>query len=155
MEYRGPMLVVKDMERSKAFYRKILEVDIVSDFGENVTFNGGLSLQTEESWIRFTGCDKEVFNYQNNTVEFYFEAKDFDGFIERTKGEELEFLRDVATMPWGQQVACFYDPDKHVIQVGEDLTVMVKRLAADGLTVDELGEKTFLGKEIVENMLSS
>lgn len=44
MEYRGPMLVVKDMERSKAFYRKILEVDIVSDFGENVTFNGGLSL---------------------------------------------------------------------------------------------------------------
>lgn len=155
MEYRGPMLVVKDMERSKAFYRKFLEVDIVSDFGENVTFNGGLSLQTEESWIRFTGCEKESFNYQNNTVEFYFETKDFDGFIERTKEEELDFLRDVATMEWGQKVECFYDPDKHVIQVGEDLTVMVKRLAADGMTVDELGEKTFLGKEMVENMLNS
>ena len=140
MEYRGPMLVVKDMERSKAFYRKFLEVDIVSDFGENVTFNGGLS---------------ESFNYQKNTVEFYFETKDFDGFIERTKEEELDFLRDIATMEWGQKVACFYDPDKHVIQVGEDLTVMVKRLAADGMTVEELGEKTFLGKEMVENMLNS
>ena len=155
MDYRGPMLVVKDMERSKAFYRKILEVAIVSDFGENVTFNGGLSLQTEESWIRFTGCDQEIFNYQSNTVEFYFETKDFDGFLERISGEELDFLRDVATMPWGQRVACFYDPDKHVIQVGEDLTVMVKRLAAEGMSVDELGEKTFLGKEMVENRLKS
>jgi hypothetical protein len=42
-----------------------------------------------------------------------------------------------------------------VIQVGEDLTVMVKRLAAEGMSVDELGEKTFLGKEMVENMLKS
>ena len=91
MDYQGPMLVVKDMERSKAFYRKILEVDIISDFGENVTFNGGLSLQTEESWIQFTGCSKESFNYQNNTVEFYFETKDFDGFIERIKNEDLDF----------------------------------------------------------------
>jgi hypothetical protein len=35
--------------------------------------------------------------------------KDFDGFIERTKEEELDFLRDVATMEWGQKVACFYE----------------------------------------------
>jgi hypothetical protein len=32
---------------------------------------------------------------------------------------------------------------------------MVKRLAAEGMSVDELGEKTFLGKEMVENMLKS
>lgn len=153
MKYHGPMLVVKDMERSKAFYRKILEVDIVSDFGENVTFNGGLSLQTEESWIRFTGCKAEDFTYKNNAVEFYFEAADFDGFIDRVQGEAVDFLREVATMPWGQKVACFYDPDGHVIQVGEDLTVMVKRLAANGMTVEELGEKTFLGQEMVEKML--
>ena len=93
------------------------------------------SLQTEESWIRFTGCEKESFNYQNNTVEFYFETKDFDGFIERTKEEELDFLRDIATNGVGAKgCVAFTDPDKHVIQVGEDLTVMVKRLAADGMT---------------------
>lgn len=73
----------------KAFYRKFLEW-ISFWFGENVTFNGGLSLQTEESWIRFWPWEKS-FNYQNNTVEFYFETKDFDGFIERTKEEELDF----------------------------------------------------------------
>lgn len=29
-------------------------------------------------------------------------------------------------MPWGQKVIRFYDPDKHIIEVGEDLSVLIR-----------------------------
>ncbi|KAF1297200.1 glyoxalase [Enterococcus sp. JM4C] len=153
MKYKGPMLVVKDIEQSKAFYTKILQVRVISDLGDNATLTGGLSLQTEESWLEFTNCQKDFFSYGGNVAEFYFEEPDFDAFIARIEHEDIEFLGEVATMPWGQKVIRFYDPDKHIIEVGEDLAVMVKRLHNEGLTIDELVKKTYMKKGIIERIL--
>ena len=55
MRYRNPLLVVRDLERSKAFYRKVLGLRVVADFGANVTLTGGVCLQTLESWAGFIG----------------------------------------------------------------------------------------------------
>lgn len=153
MKYKGTMLVVKDIEASKDFYKKVLGLRVVSDLGENVTFTGGFSAQTEESWTEFTKCDPSFFKYQGNVVELYFEEEDFDGFIIKLKNLDVSIIGKEATMPWGQKVIRFYDPDKHIVEVGEDLTVMMKRLHKAGLSVDQLVEKTFLKKGIVERML--
>lgn len=153
MKYKGPMLVVKDIEKSKEFYTKVLQIRIISDLGVNVTFTGGLSLQTEESWRQFTNCKQNFFTYQGNVVEFYFEEEDFDSFIERIKNENVDTLEGVTTMPWGQKIIRFYDPDKHIIEVGEDLAIMIKRLYKDGMSIDQLVEKTYMKKGIIERML--
>lgn len=154
MKYKGVMLVVKDIEKSKEFYTRVLQIRIISDLGVNVTFTGGLSLQTEESWGQFTNCDQSFFKYQGNVAEFYFEEENFDAFIERIKHENVDTLEGVMTMPWGQKVIRFYDPDKHIIEVGEDLAVMVKRLHESGMSIDQLVEKTYLKKGIIERMLN-
>lgn len=153
MKYKGTMLVVKDIETSITFYTKVLGVRVVSDLGMNVTFTGGFSAQTEESWSEFTNCDPSFFKYQGNVVELYFEEEDFDGFISKLNSLGVSIIGEEATMPWGQKVIRFYDPDKHIIEVGEDLTVMIKRLHEEGLTVDQLAEKTFMKKGIIERML--
>lgn len=49
MKFESPMLVVKDMEVSKAFYRRVLGLHVTADLGANVELTGGLSLQTLES----------------------------------------------------------------------------------------------------------
>ena len=42
MKFKNPLLVVTDMERSKAFYREVLGLRVIMDFGANVTLTGGL-----------------------------------------------------------------------------------------------------------------
>ena len=49
----GPLFAVRDMERSLAFYRDVLGLEVVNDFGANVVLTGGLSLQTLETWVEF------------------------------------------------------------------------------------------------------
>jgi hypothetical protein len=40
MKFCGGLLVVTDLERSMAFYKKYLNQDVIIDYGANVTFTG-------------------------------------------------------------------------------------------------------------------
>ena len=40
MKYKNPLLVVCDLEASIAFYREVLGLRVVRDFGANVTLTG-------------------------------------------------------------------------------------------------------------------
>ena len=71
MKCKNPMLVVSDMERSVDFYRRVLGLRVVMDFGANKTLTGGLALQTLESWRGFLGTDAVSFGGRD--VEVYFE----------------------------------------------------------------------------------
>lgn len=153
MKFRGPMLVVKDMEKAKKFYTEVIGVRVIADLDENVTLTGGLSLQTESSWSTFTNCTSDFFTYHGNDAEMYFEEEDFDGFLEKIASLDVERVGDDMEMPWGQKVVRLYDPDKHIIEIGEDMKVMMKRLHATGLTVEQLSEKTFMSQKMVERML--
>lgn len=42
MKLKSPMLVVTDMDKSVAFYQKVLGLHIIMDFGANKTLTGGL-----------------------------------------------------------------------------------------------------------------
>lgn len=53
MKYEGTMIVVKDIERSKRFYQEVLGLEVVKDFGANVTLTGGVILQTLNTWKGF------------------------------------------------------------------------------------------------------
>ena len=57
------MLVVNDIEKSREFYKKVLGLRVISDFGANITFTGGLALQTKESWIEFIGKQSKDIKY--------------------------------------------------------------------------------------------
>ena len=42
MELKNPMLIVADIDRSVAFYNKVLGLRVILDFGANKTLTGGL-----------------------------------------------------------------------------------------------------------------
>ena len=46
MKYMSTLISVKDMENSKKFYHDVLGLNVVADFGANVTLDGGVVLQT-------------------------------------------------------------------------------------------------------------
>lgn len=139
MRFRNPLLVVTDMNRTLEFYQKVLGLDVVVDFGANKTLTGGLCLQTLETWRDFIGTDAIVFG--GNDGEVYFEEDDFDGFIRRLETLDVEYVHPVKEHAWGQRVVRFYDPDRHMIEVGEDMKVVCKRFLDSGMTVEQTAER--------------
>jgi len=143
MRFACPLLVVKDIGVSRAFYESLLGQTVILDFGENITFEGNFSLQSKSSWAYFIGKSEDEIKEKADNFELYFEADDFDDFLARLKKYQgLEYLHGVREYPWGQKVIRFYDPDYHIIEVGENMKNVVRRFYAQGLSVDEIASRT-------------
>lgn len=151
MKYMGTLIAVTDMERSKAFYCDLLDMEVTADFGANVTLNDAVFLQTVETWREFTS--KEV-RFQGNDGELYFEADDMDAFLEKLKKQgDIIYVHPLKEHAWGQRVVRFYDPDQHIIEVGENLTVVMKRFMKSGLSVEATARRMDVPVSYVETCL--
>lgn len=142
MKFKNPLLVVSDMEKSKEFYKEVLGLRTIMNFGANVTLTGGVSLQTKESWESFIGKSGNDITFNGNDAELYFEEDDFGKFIDKlSKIKYIEYVHPVLEHKWGQRVVRFYDPDKHIIEVGENMKNVCRRFLNSGLTAEETAEK--------------
>ena len=54
---------------------------------------------------------------------------------------------------WGQRVVRLYDPDKHIIEVGEDIKVLCKRFLDRGMTPDEVAEHMDVPMEFLKKYM--
>lgn len=127
MKLNSPMLVVTDINKSVDFYKKVFGLRVVMDFGANKTLTGGLALQTIETFKEFIGKDEICFG--GNNFEIYFEEDDFDKFINRLKECNVEYVHPVKEHSWGQRVVRIYDPDRHIIEIGENMKVVCRRFS--------------------------
>lgn len=138
MKIKNPMLVVTDINKSLEFYIKVLGLHVIMDFGANKTLTGGLALQTLETWNEFIGTDNVSFG--SNSSEVYFEEDNFDKFADRLKKYDVEYVHPIKEHSWGQRVVRIYDPDKHIIEVGENIKVVCKRFLDSGMTPEQVAE---------------
>lgn len=143
MKMKNPMIVVEDMERSVKFYKEVLGLRVIMDFGANVTLTGGMCLQTKDSWMKFLGMtDGDMIRFGGNDAEVYFEEDEFDGFIEKlSKIDGIRYVHPVQEHSWGQRVVRIYDPDQHVIEIGENIKVVCRRFLESGMTVEETAKR--------------
>ena len=135
MKYKSTLIAVSDMEKSRQFYHAVLGMNVVADFGANVTLDGGLVLQTLDTWTSFIRTDKVVL--PNNAGELYFEEEDMDAFCEHLKRFDICYVHPLFEHRWGQRVVRFYDPDRHIIEVGEKLDAVILRFMEQGLSAEE------------------
>lgn len=143
MKLKNILIVVNDIEKSKAFYRDLFGLQVVTDFGGNVILTEGLVLQDRKIWEKFIG--KEVIK-GGNAAELYFEENDMDSFLKKLEesGYPVEYVNPLMEHDWGQRVIRIYDPDRHVIEIGEAMEYVVHRFLKQGMTVEQVAEKTQL-----------
>ena len=151
MKLKNPMLVVSDIDKSVDFYKNILGLHVISDFGANKTLTGGLALQTLESWREFIGTDDISFG--GNNAEVYFEEDNFDNFAEKLKKSNIEYVHPVIEHRWGQRVVRFYDPDRHIIEVGENIKTVCRRFIESGMTPEQVAQRMDVPMKFVNNCL--
>ncbi len=136
MKFQLALLAVKDVEVSKGFYHDVFQQEVVLDLGKNVTFSGGFAIQEDFAWL--TDLPPHAVKQKSNNMELYFEVDDFEGFMAKLKTfSQIEYVHQPKKHPWQQRVVRIYDPDYHMIEIGESMAVIAKRYLAEGYSVEE------------------
>ena len=117
MKLKNVLIVVKDIEKSRQFYKDLFGLDLVLDNGGNMILTEGLVLQDEKIWKKF--LEKDVIP-QNNSCELYFEEPDIESFVKKLEYfyRTIESVNKLMTHSWGQKAVRFYDFDGNLIEVG-------------------------------------
>ena len=152
MKLHSIVLFVKDIELSKTFYTKLIGLSVVHDFGNNVILSGGISIwQIQQSHII---SQKLETASNSNRFELYFEAENLDEINIKLEQNSVKFLHPIHTEPWGQRTLRFFDPDNHLIEIGEPLEVFVMNMSKQGLSPEQISIKSGIPIETVNNLLS-
>ena len=154
MKYTAAVLAVQDINRARKFYEDLFGLELYQDYGINISFTCGLSLQQEFDWL--VGIPKEKMIRQSNNMELAFEAEDFDGFLEKLGSyPQIQYLGEVVEHSWGQRVVRFYDLDGHIIEVGESMKMVIRRFLDAGMTMEEVSVKMDASVEDLTKLLKA
>lgn len=150
MKYQCTLLAVKDVEQSKKFYGEIFEQEVVMDFGTNVTFSGGFAIQ--QGFAELVEIPEDSVMNKSNNMELYFEVEDYDAFLTKLQTRtDIEYVHPSRLHPWHQRAIRIYDPDFHIIEIGESMETVVTRLLKEGHSVEETSKMTMYPIPFVEH----
>lgn len=153
-----PVLFVKDAKQSRNFYVDILGMTVTADFG-------GLNFAFEEGFAIWQIMDGNIVietlgrnNIENpqstSRFEICFETETLDSIYKTLKENNVKFLHEVNTEIWGQRTIRFYDPDGHLIEIGEAMPVFLKRIyEEEGQNLEATSKRTFMPIEGIKHFL--
>lgn len=137
MKFQAALLVVEDMKKSVSFYKEVLGLRVTLDLGANVTLTGGVALQSKASWCEFISKTAQEISFGGNAAELYFEEDAFDDFLKKLAAiKGIVYVHPVQEHSWGQRVVRFYDPDFHILEVGENMKNVCRRFLDSGMTIE-------------------
>lgn len=144
-----PVLFVKDAGISTKFYTDILGFTVVMDNGgANFTFKEGFTVwQIWEGNIipQTLGAENITNNNNASRFELCFETDDLNLIYRALKDNNVQFLHEINTEIWGQRTIRFYDPDGHLIEVGEEMSIFLKRIfEEEGRDLEATAKRTFM-----------
>lgn len=153
MKHVCMLISVADINAARKFYEDLFGLEVFQDYGRNIAFTCGLALQQDFDWL--VDLPKEKVLKKSNNAEIVFEEQDFDGFLNKLKEYPgIEYLGEVIEHSWGQRVSRFYDLDRHIIEVGEDMKMVIKRFLASGMTMEEVSVKMDASIEDLTKLLN-
>jgi catechol 2,3-dioxygenase-like lactoylglutathione lyase family enzyme len=155
IKYHSVVLMCKDLQKSRDFYQNLFGLKIELEIDGLVTFTEGISLwqQSIASQLLYNGEDLSS-PPKNPGQELYFETDDIDKFAVEILPKSVRLLHPVQPTPWQQRTVRFFDPDDHLIEVGESMEEVIRRINREGHTADQIAEMTFMPVDIVRAVLN-
>lgn len=155
MRFIGPLIVVNDMDISRGFYEKVLGQKIRYDFGANIEFEGGFSIHLKSHFSGLINLPESEILVKANNTELYFEEDDLEGVAGKLDQWGINYVHRITEQPWGQRVLRFYDPDCHIVEVGESIESTARRFLNKGLTAEETAKRISMPLEFVKGLMSN
>ena len=152
--FQGAVLLVRDIKTSRVFYEELLGQKVLVDFGPVVGFEGGFSIwQVDHAYtILFDTQFDESSILGRRNLELCFEDSEIHTIWENVSSKNIKLVHSLREQPWGQLVFRIYDPDEHIVEIGEPIPVFVSRFIAKGMSVEEVADRTSVPKEAVQKI---
>jgi len=155
--FQSAVVFVQDIDTSRRFYEDLLSQQVLMDHGPNVGFAGGFAIWQADHARQIMGQQppNEQEPLGRGNLELYFETGDIETAVARLVDADVPTVHPLREQPWGQRVIRFYDPDGHVVEIGEPMPVVISRFLGQGLSADEVAQRTSLPLEIVQQIAAS
>lgn len=148
-------LFVSNIDVSKKFYVDTLQQEIELDFGKNIVFKSGFAIwEIRDSHIipETLGIEK-IRDKSVNRFELYFETESLSQIFQDLKASSVKFVHEIHEELWGQQTIRFFDPDNHLIEIGESMEQFVLRFYNQGLTAEQVSKRTYVPVDEVNRLI--
>ncbi len=154
LKFTSPLIVVEDIARSRYFYEQLLGQKVKFDFGEDVQFEGDFAIHLKSHFqsLLGDGVQYPVIG-KAHWGELYFETDELEPTYRRLEEAGVEFLHAIREQPWGERAMRLYDPDGHIIEIGESMEAVVWRLSTQGLSLEQVSEKSSMPREFIERVI--
>ncbi len=156
VKFHSAVIFCHDLQKQLEFYQKFLGQEVRQDLGACQVFKSGFTLWElgkELPISRELGYEYEPIG--NRNLELCFETESFGDAVEKVLMSDLRILHNVEEEPWGQYTIRFYDPEGNLVEIGETLACMARRLSEAGLSLDEIAKKTGLDRDFVADLVKS
>jgi catechol 2,3-dioxygenase-like lactoylglutathione lyase family enzyme len=165
IKWMGTLLIVSDLQKSKAFYQNVLGQKIIMDDPMMVSFGNHEHAQLSLSPADYFKNDdrdrwltvKMKTASKTNNFQLYFEVNDLESVAEKIKATAgIELIYDVGENFAGfpQRGIRFYDFDGHLIEVAESLQVLARRLLVQGISIEEVAERFGDSVKTIQELLT-
>lgn len=154
IRFEGPAVFVADMAAARRFYEELLGQTVQFAVADAYTaYAGGMSLWTAASASEMIhGCTttEPIGRQGRNNFELYFETDAIEQSWETIDAADVPVVHGVREMPWSQRCFRIQDPDGHLVEVAEPMTMVIKRLLDSGLPAQEVADRTMAPLEMVQ-----
>ena len=154
LKFSGPLYVVDDLDTSRHFYEELLHQKVQFNFGVNISYEGNFAIHLKSHYQSLLGEAAEYpVTKRAHNGEMYFETDEIDAIYQQLHETGVEFIHEIREQPWAQRVMRFYDPDGHIVEIGELMDAVVIRLHRQDWSIDRIREKTGMPREYVEHVI--
>ncbi len=152
VKFHSSVIFVKDISISKNFYAGILKQELETDFGNSITFKGGLSIwQIPDQHT----LNKDFYakSNSNKALELYFETEDIHKVVDLINHKAIKKHHNLIEESWGQKTIRIYDPDNNLIEIGEKVESFIKRMYQEGLSIEQINKKSGVPIKLIEEYI--
>ncbi len=126
VKFVNTIVFVKNISLSKRFYIELLGLHVLEDYGTIVIFEDHFVIHNSRNLIKTVFKKDRLFSkfkQGSKNLLIYFECDHLEDAFERIKDGNVKFIHEIEKQAWGQNVFRFYDPDNHIVEIGEPFRI--------------------------------
>lgn len=120
--FYNTIVFVKDLQKSKAFYRDVLGLRIAQEFDTIIFFENRFVIHCVRSILKTVykkGLMRRFFSQGAKNILIYLETDNLEEAYQNILNAKCKIVHPIQKQAWGQSVFRFFDPDGHMLEIGE------------------------------------